>query len=193
MDRDVSQEELLRLHQGGVRGVRFNFVKRLIDPHPPEELQEIAAKVAPLGWHIDLYFEAADLDELAPLFLGLPAPLLIDHMGIPNVADGVDGLLFARFLAFMGARDDIWCKVTCPERISKQRPPGYGDVIPFARRVVETFPTRVLWGTDWPHPNMTTHTPDDGNLVDLVPQIAVTSELQQALLVDNPARLYWSS
>jgi 2-pyrone-4,6-dicarboxylate lactonase len=189
--RDVSHDELLRLHAAGVRGVRFNFVKRLVDRLPSEELQEIAAKVAPLGWHIDLYFEAAELGELAPFFLALPAPLLIDHMGLPNVSEGLEGASFKRFLAFMGARPDIWCKVTCPERISKQ-PPPYADATPFARKVVETFPDRVMWGTDWPHPNMATHTPDDGAGVDLIPVIAPTAELQRKLLIDNPTKLYWS-
>ena len=70
-------------------------------------------------------------------------------------------------------------------------PPGYADFVPFARRIVETFPDRVLWGTDWPHPNMKSHMPDDGDLVDLLPHIAPTAELQRRLLVDNPMRLYW--
>jgi len=189
--RDVTPEELQRLHDGGVRGVRFNFVKRLVDRLDPDELSEIAAKIAPLGWHIVIYFEAAELAELADFFLGLPAPLVVDHMGTPDVTQGADSALFDRFLAFMTAREDIWCKVTCPERLSKEGPPFYADVIPFGRRVVEAFPDRVLWGTDWPHPNMKTHTPDEGQLVDFIPKIAVTPEQQRKLLVDNPMRLYW--
>ena len=190
--RDVSDAELKRLHDGGVRGVRFNFVKRLVDALPHDELTEIAARIAPLGWHIVIYFEAAELAELSEFFLSLPAPLVVDHMGTPVVEDGADGPLFDRFMAFMAARDDIWCKVTCPERLSKVGPPGYADVIPFGRRVVEAHPDRVLWGTDWPHPNMRTHTPDEGQLVDFIPQIAVTAEQQRKLLVDNPMRLYWA-
>ncbi|WP_337187210.1 amidohydrolase family protein [Phenylobacterium sp.] len=189
--RDVTPEELRRLHDGGVRGVRFNFVKRLVDALPHDELTEIAAKIAPLGWHIVIYFEAAELADLQDFFLALPAPLVVDHMGTPQVDDGADGPLFDRFLAFMSARDDIWCKVSCPERLSKEGPPAYSDVVPFGRRVVEAFPDRVLWGTDWPHPNMKTHTPDEGQLVDFIPTIATTPELQRRLLVDNPMRLYW--
>lgn len=189
--RDVTDAELRRLHDGGVRGVRFNFVKRLVDRLDPDELREIAARIAPLGWHIVIYFEAAELAELADFFLGLPAPLVIDHMGTPEVAQGADSRLFDGFMAFMAARDDIWCKVTCPERLSQEGPPFYADVIPFGRRVVEAFPDRVLWGTDWPHPNMKTHTPDEGQLVDVIPKIAPTPELQRKLLVDNPMRLYW--
>ena len=189
--RDVTDAELERLHAGGVRGVRFNFVKRLVDRLPRDELVEIAKRIAPLGWHIVIYFEAAELEELQDFFLALPAPLVVDHMGTPQVAEGAEGPLFERFLAFMAARDDIWCKVTCPERLSAEGPPFYGDVVPFGRRVVEQFPDRVLWGTDWPHPNMRTHTPDEGHLVDFIPKIAVTAEQQRQLLVDNPMRLYW--
>jgi 2-pyrone-4,6-dicarboxylate lactonase len=190
--RDVTTDELKRLHAGGVRGVRFNFVKRLVDRLPHEELKEIAGRIAPLGWHIVIYFEAAELAELGAFFLDLPAPLVVDHMGTPEVADGVDGPLFNRFMDFMGARDDIWCKTTCPERLSREGPPFYSDVVPFGRRVIEAFPDRVLWGTDWPHPNMKGHTPDEGQLVDFIPRIAPTAELQRKLLVDNPMRLYWT-
>ena len=189
--RDVSDMELERLHAGGVRGVRFNFVKRLVDRLPTEELMEIAARIAPLGWHIVIYFEAAELEALQDLFLALPAPLVIDHMGTPEVFEGADGPLFDRFIAFVAARDDIWCKVTCPERLSIEGPPFYSDVGPFGRRVMAHFPDRVLWGSDWPHPNMTTHTPDDGQLLNFIPTVAVTPDQQRRLLVDNPMRLYW--
>jgi 2-pyrone-4,6-dicarboxylate lactonase len=191
VERDVAPGELQRLHEQGVRGVRFNFVKRLVDALPRDELKEIADRIAPLGWHIVIYFEAAELEELAPFFLSLPAPLVVDHMGTPDVSKPADGPEFDGFAAFMAARDDIWCKVTCPERLSKAGPPDYEDVVPFGRRIVEAFPDRVLWGTDWPHPNMKTHTPDEGQLVDFIPKIAPTAALQQALLVDNPMRLYW--
>ena len=189
--RDVTDDELQRLHTAGVRGVRFNFVKRLVDRLDPEELAEIAGRIAPLGWHIVIYFVAEELEELSPFFLSLPAPLVVDHMGTPDVSQPVDGPGFERFVDFMAAREDIWCKVTCPERLSKLGPPLYEDVVPFGRRIVEAFPDRVLWGTDWPHPNMKTHTPDEGQLVDFIPRIATTPELQRALLVDNPMRLYW--
>lgn len=189
--RAVSDTELRALHEVGVRGVRFNFVKRLVDRLPADELGDIAARIAPLGWHIVVYFEAQELPELFDFFATLPAPIVVDHMGRPDVSKPVDGEEFALFLKLMAARDDIWCKVSCPERLSISGPPKYEDVIPFARRVVEAFPDRTLWGTDWPHPNMTTHAPDDGMLVDFIPHIATTPNLQRKLLVDNPMRLYW--
>ncbi len=189
---DVSEAELAEMHEAGVRGVRFNFVKRLVDPKPDAHYHRIIQKIVPLGWHIVVYFEAADLEERWDFFTSLPTVVVVDHMGRPDVTKRPDGPEFARFLQFM-QRDNVWSKVTCPERLSKMPPPGYDDFVPFARHVVETFPDRVLWGTDWPHPNlnMVGHMPDDGALVDLIPKIAPTPELQHKLLVDNPMRLYW--
>ncbi|GAA3582251.1 amidohydrolase family protein [Amycolatopsis ultiminotia] len=194
---DISDAELRELDEAGVRGVRFNFVRRLVDASPKEDLSTIAKKIAPLGWHVVLYFEAADLAELAGFFSSLPAPLVIDHMGRPDVTEPPDGPQFARFLDFVG-HSDVWVKVSCPERLSVTGPPAldgerhaYTDVVPFARRVLTEFPDRVLWGTDWPHPNLTAHMPDDGLLVDYVRQVAETADLRRKLLVDNPMRLYW--
>jgi 2-pyrone-4,6-dicarboxylate lactonase len=196
--RDISDEELQRLHDSGVRGVRFNFVKRLVDFTPKDELLEIAQRIATRGWHVVIYFEAQDLPELKDFFTALPTIVVVDHMGRPDVGKPVDGPEFAFFLDFMQEHPNVWCKVSCPERLSVSGPKAldgeanaYRDVVPFARRVVERFPDRVLWGTDWPHPNLKDHMPDDGLLVDFIPHIAPTPDLQQKLLVDNPMRLYW--
>ena len=186
----VSDEELHALNAAGVRGVRFNFVRRLVDALPYAALESIAARVEPLGWHIVIYFEAAELDELHGFFTSLPTVVVVDHMGRPDVTKPLDGPEFGRFVELLAEHPNFWSKVSCPERLSRSGPPDYADVVPFARRIVETFPDRVLWGTDWPHPNMKSHMPDDGNLVDYIPRIAVTAEAQQKLLVDNPMRLY---
>ena len=189
---DITDDELGALHDAGVRGTRFNFVKRLADETPHAVLREIAARVAQWGWHVVVYFEAPDLPELVDLFASLPTIVVVDHMGRPDVTQPVDGPAFRRFMALLAEQPHVWSKVSCPERLSHSGPPDYEDVVPFARRVLEAFPDRVLWGTDWPHPNLKSHMPDDGRLVDFVPRIALTSELQRKLLVDNPARLYWS-
>ena len=196
--RSVTDDELQQLHAAGVRGVRFNFVKRLVDFTPKDELMEIAARIARLGWHVVIYFEAVDLPELWDFFTRLPTTVVVDHMGRPDVSKPVDGPEFELFLKFMHQHPNVWSKVSCPERLSVTGPKAlhgeqaaYRDVVPFARRVVETFPDRVLWGTDWPHPNLKDHMPDDGLLVDFIPHIAPTTELQHKLLVDNPMRLYW--
>ena len=188
----ISDGELAALDAAGVRGVRFNFVKRLVDTVPSEVLLQITRRVAPLGWHVVIYFEAADLPELHGLFATLSTTVVVDHMGRPDVQLPVDGPEFERFVTLMREHPNIWSKVSCPDRLSKSGPPEYNDVVPFARRLVETFPDRVLWGTDWPHPNLKSHMPDDGALVDFVPKVAPTADLQRQLLVDNPMRLYWS-
>jgi 2-pyrone-4,6-dicarboxylate lactonase len=192
VQRNVTRDELDELHAAGVRGVRFNFVKRLVDTLPFDALSEVARRIQPLGWHIVIYFEARDLPELYDFFTALPTRVVVDHMGRPDVSQPVDGPGFELFVQLMREHPNFWSKVTCPERLSLSGPPGYDDVVPFARRVVEAFPDRVLWGTDWPHPNMKSHMPDDGKLVDFIPRIAVSRELQRKLLVDNPMRLYWA-
>ena len=199
VNRDVTDAELKDMHAAGVRGTRFNFVKRLADSTPREVLLDIAHRIAPLGWHVVIYFEAVDLPELYDFFTALPTAVVVDHMGRPDVTKPVDGPEFELFVRMMREHTNIWSKVSCPERLSVGGPKAlngeqraYQDVVPFAKRLVESFPDRVLWGTDWPHPNLKDHMPDDGLLVDFIPQIATTSALQQKLLVDNPTRLYWS-
>jgi 2-pyrone-4,6-dicarboxylate lactonase len=192
VDSGVTDAELRALDQAGVRGVRFNFVRRLVDTTPREVLEAIAYRVAPLGWHVVIYFEAEDLPQLYGFLASLPTTVVVDHMGRPDVTKPVDGPGFGLFVRLMRERPDVWVKVSCPDRLSEKGPPGYEDVSPFARKLVETFPERVLWGTDWPHPNMKRHMPDDGKLLDYLPRIAATAALQRQLLVDNPARLYWS-
>ncbi|WP_395828973.1 amidohydrolase family protein [Elstera sp.] len=189
--RSVTDGELLEMNAAGVKGVRFNFVKRLVETTPPDELLEIARRIAPLGWHVVIYFEAPDLPELYDFIASLPTIVVVDHMGRPDVSKPVDGPEFGLFVKLMRENPRIWSKVTCPERLSRSGPPDYADVVPFARHLVESFPDRVLWGTDWPHPNLKSHMPDDGHLVDIIPKIAPTPDLQQALLVTNPLRLYW--
>lgn len=189
----VSDEELQQLHAAGVRGVRFNFVRRLVDPKPDAYYHAIIDRIAPLGWHVVVYFEAADLAERWKFFTSLPTTVVVDHMGRPDVSQPVEGPEFQRFVQLMAEHGNVWSKVSCPERLSRVGPPGYADVVPFARHLVERFPDRVLWGTDWPHPNIKDHMPDDGHLVDVIPHIAPTPGLQQKLLVDNPMRLYWGS
>ncbi|MFM1950411.1 MAG: hypothetical protein RL418_98 [Actinomycetota bacterium] len=188
---DVSQSELLRMHELGVRGVRFNYVKRLVNPKPDEYYREIIEKIKPLGWHVVLYFEPADLTERWDFFTSLGLPIVVDHMGRPDVTKPLANPEFELFLRFM-RENDVITKVSCPERLSKTGSPEYLDVVPFAKAVVEEFPDRVLWGTDWPHPNLKNEMPDDGKLVDYLPSIATTEQLQQKLLVTNPNRLYWS-
>ena len=188
---DITANELGEMHEAGVRAVRFNFVKRLVDATPREVFLEIAGKIQEFGWSTVVYFEASDLADLQPFLQQLPGIIVVDHMGRPDVTKSVDHPDFQRFMDLMSGNENIWSKVTCPERLTVAGPP-YEDVVPYYKAIVQEFENRVLWGTDWPHPNMKSHMPDDGALVDYIPQIAETSAQQQKLLVNNPMRLYWA-
>jgi 2-pyrone-4,6-dicarboxylate lactonase len=190
VDPAVSDDELDALHEGGMRGVRFNFLKRLVDDAPKDKFLDVARRIARLGWHVVVYFEAELLAELRPFLAALPVPMVIDHMGRPDMTQGPHGADMEAFRALLESRPDIWFKATCPDRLSAQGEP-YDDFVAAVRPLVEDYPDRVLWGSDWPHPNMEHRIPDDGGLVDVIPRIAVTAALQRKLLVDNPMRLYW--
>nr|WP_319391573.1 amidohydrolase family protein [uncultured Cohaesibacter sp.] len=188
---DITEAELQEMHQAGVRGVRFNFLKRLVDDTPKEVFRRIVDKIKPFGWHVIVYFEAQDLLELKPFLTSLPVTVVVDHMGRADVSKGVGDPAFQDFVSLLREHENFWTKVSCPERLSIKGLP-YDDVIPFANYLVEQFPHRVLWGTDWPHPNMKSHMPDDGFLTDVIPMIAPSERQQHLLLVENPNRLYWA-
>ena len=194
VDPAISEHELHVLHEGGVRGIRFNFLKRLVDNAPKDKFLEVAGRLPP-GWHVVIYFEADILEELRPFIDAIPVPLVVDHMGRPDVTQGPDGPDMRAFRALLDSRPDIHFKPTCPDRLDAVKEGGMGDPWDnFARAVaplVADFPDRCIWGTDWPHPNMQDEVPDDGHLVDMIPRIAPTAELQRKLLVLNPERLYW--
>ena len=190
---DITDSDLKRLDAAGVRAVRFNFLKRLVDNAPRDIFHKIAKKIANLGWHVVVYIEAEDLEDLVPFLLSLPTDIIFDHMARPNVTTGLNSPNFTLFQKIM-ENEKFWCKTSCPERLSKEGPErNYSDILPFMRLLIEKYSERVLWGTDWPHPNMKSHMPDDGKLVDILEEIAPTPELQTKLLVDNPMRLYWDN
>jgi 2-pyrone-4,6-dicarboxylate lactonase len=190
VDPAIGEAALDALHEGGMRGVRFNFLKRLVDNAPKDKFLDVAGRVARLGWHVVVYFEADLLEELRPFLDAIPVPVVIDHLGRPDVNQGPRGADMTAFRALLDSRPDIWFKATCPDRLSPQGEP-YDDFVAAVRPLVEDYSDRALWGTDWPHPNMEHRIPDDGGLVEMIPRIAVTEELQRNLLVDNPMRLYW--
>lgn len=187
--RDVSDDELQRLHDGGVRGIRFNFVTHLGQDADLDSVRELAARIAPFGWHAVVHFEADRLETLAPALKSLPVPMVIDHMGRIDVSAGLDQPAYVMLLDLM-QDPRFWIKVSGSERLTRQGPP-YADAAVFGRDLVTRFPDRTLWGTDWPHPNIKKDMPDDGALVDLLASIAPDDAALKRLLVDNPTRLYW--
>ena len=190
VDPAISQGDLMLLHAGGIRGVRLNLLKRLVENAPKDKFLEVASRL-PSGWHIVVYFEADLLEELRSFLGAIPVPIVIDHMGRPDVTQGPFGHDMCALRSLLASRDDIWLKVTCPDRLSQQGDP-YDDFVAAVAPLVQDHQDRVLWGTDWPHPNMEHRIPDDGGLVDIIPRVATTSEMQHKMLVANPARLYWA-
>ena len=188
IDESVTERDFARMHEGGIRGVRFNFVRHLGGRPDMAFFRRTVERIRPLGWHLILHLDATDIVEFADMFAKLPVPLVIDHMGRVKAGDGLDQEPFRVLLRFM-KNEHCWVKICGAERVSSKGPP-FTDAVPFARALVEAAPDRVLWGTDWPHPNVGKHMPNDGDLVDLIPLLMPDAALQRKILVDNPARLY---
>jgi 2-pyrone-4,6-dicarboxylate lactonase len=187
---DVTEAALRELHRAGVRGVRFNFVRHLGAGAAFDAMRAVIGKIGPLGWHVVVHFDADRLADLAAELTSIPLPVIIDHMGRPDASLGTQQKPFQLLLELV--RDPrFWVKVSGAERITRQGPP-YDDAVPFARALMQAIPDRVLWGTDFPHPNIRPPIPDDGALVDLLARLAPAPAELQALLVDNPTRLYWN-
>jgi 2-pyrone-4,6-dicarboxylate lactonase len=173
------------LHDGGIRGVRFNFVKHLGGAPDVAVFRRVLDTIKPLGWHVVLHLDAPDIVPLSEMIRGLTLPFVIDHMGRVPSAAGIDQPPF-RALLELAPIGHCWIKVSGAERISM---PPYAGAVPFAKALVEAIPDRVLWGTDYPHPNPT-HEADEADLVDLIPRFVPDAAAQRRLLVENPARLY---
>jgi 2-pyrone-4,6-dicarboxylate lactonase len=185
VDGSETEADLEALHRGGVRGVRFNFVRHLGGAPDPDLFRRVLGRIKPLGWHVVLHIDAADIVPLSEMIRGLPLPFVIDHMGRVDSSLGVEQPAFRALLDLAGM-ERCWIKVSGSERISSK---PYDAAIPFAGALVRAAPQRVLWGTDFPHPNLA-EPADEADLVDLIPRFAETETAQQLLLVENPARLY---
>lgn len=188
IDDSFGDADIAVLHEAGVRGTRFNFVAHLGGAPDLDTFWRLVERVQPFGWHIVLHFDAKDLPTHTDLLDAMPCPYIIDHMARVPVADGVDQAPFQALLELM-ADERAWVKISGAERLTADGPPPYDDVVPFARALIAAAPERILWGTDWPHPNVR-HMPDDGDLVDLLAAFAPDEATRNRILVDNPARLY---
>jgi 2-pyrone-4,6-dicarboxylate lactonase len=187
IDSSYSEKDFERMHEGGIRAVRFNFVRHLGGRPDMAFFRKTVDRLQALGWHLILHLDAQDLIEFADLFSKLPVPFVIDHMGRIKAADGLEQPPFKTLLGFL-KNENAWVKICGAERVSSKGPP-FTDAVPFGRALVQAAPDRVLWGTDWPHPNVK-WMPDDAALVDLFPLMAPETALQRKILVENPARLY---
>jgi 2-pyrone-4,6-dicarboxylate lactonase len=188
--KDVDDRGLEALHAGGVRAARFNFVKHLGGAPDPAYFRRTVERVKALGWHVELHFDAQDLDEYADMLLALPVPFVIDHMGRLKSAGGIEQSGLQALLRLL-KHDKAHVKISGSERLSSSGKRPFDDAVPVARAIVAAAPDRIVWGTDWPHPNVPNDMPDDGELVDLFSRIVDEPALQRRILVDNPTRLYW--
>lgn len=188
VDESFTDREFTLLHEGGIRGVRFNFVQHLGGTPDMDMFHRVVDRIKPLGWHVVLHFDAADLVSFYDMLYKLPVPFIIDHMGRVPTKDGLDQPPFKNLLE-VARNEQCWVKICGAERISSQGPP-FTDAVPFAKALIDVALDRILWGTDWPHPNITRHMPNDGDLVDLIPLFAPDPAVQRTILVDNPQRLY---
>ncbi len=185
IDEQVTPHRLRQMHEAGARGARFNAVSG--NGTPLEQLQTLARRIAPLGWHVQLYVHGEQLAELAPALPGLGVPVVIDHMGGVSAEKGVNHPEFRTLLRLLeGGR--AWVKL-CGYRSSAAGYP-FSDVEPMAKALIAVAPERCLWGTDWPHPSYMRTMPDDGELLDLLGVWAPETALQRRILAENPVTLY---
>ena len=184
----VSDAEIRQRDAEGFRGVRFHYLEHLGKGAPIDEVIIFAGRLAEIGWHLQIHMAASRIGELAPALRRSPVPVVIDHMGRIDASHGLEQEPFCNLLKLM-EDPKVWVKVSGCDRATRQGPP-YADAVPFARKLVTEFGDRCVWGTDFPHPNLDGPIPDDGELVDLLLQIAPKPTELRSLLVDNPQRLY---
>lgn len=189
IDETHTDGDLDEMHHLGVRGIRFNFVRHLGGEPDLSLMWALVDRVRPLGWHVELHFDARDVPSHADLFERLPVPFIIDHMARVRTSDGIDQEPFQHLVALVASNPLAWVKISGAERLTAGDGPPYDDVVPFARTLVETAPDRILWGTDWPHPNVR-HMPDDGDLIDTLADLVPDEQTRNRILVDNPNVLY---
>jgi len=188
---DVSDAELKRLAAAGLCGARFHYTPHLAKGATIDEAVAFGKRLAEVGWHLQIHMDGSLIGDMTPAIRRSAVPVAIDHIGRVDASRGLNAPDFTALLKLLDDKN-VWVKVSGTDRITREIPPRdppYSDAVPLARKLVAEFGDRVVWGTDWPHPNHT-HVPDDGKLVDLIGTIAPSPAALQALMVDNPQRLY---
>lgn len=186
VDNSVTSEQIAEMDAVGFRGVRFNFI--FGHANLWDDVEAIARRIEPFGWHVQLLVDVRTLPELLPLIARLPVMVVIDHMGRMPTSAGIQDPGFRALLQLL--RDGrCWCKLSGANRMGDPTPP-YRSVLPFARALVDTAADRLVWGTDWPHVREPGVIPNDGDLLNLLPLWVPDEQLRNSILSDNPARLY---
>ena len=196
IDDKTPPSDLKRLHEGGIRGVRFNLLDRPRGNVQLDVFDRCVENIAALGWSVDLHIDPKNLLDQEKRIRALPIPVVIDHIARIKPQAGLSQPAFQLLLDLLKGKH-VWVKVSGADKICNTQVHSYfglpfTEVIPFARTVIDAAPDRVIWGTDWPHSNNFApgHTPNDGDLVDLLAAFAPDEQTRQKILVDNPAALY---
>lgn len=189
-DDSFTAADFRKLHEQGFRAVRFNFVAHLGGVPDMAEFHRVVERIRPLGWHVDLHFDAKDLPQYDDMLQNFPVPFIIDHMGRVPTQNGLEQEPFKVLLNLHRRNKKCWVKISGAERIAAAEGPPFTGAVPFAQQLIAAGADRILWGTDWPHPNIARHMPNDGDLVDLIPLMMPDAATQKLVLVDNPHRLY---
>jgi 2-pyrone-4,6-dicarboxylate lactonase len=196
IDDKTPKSELQRLHEGGVRGVRFNLLDRPRGNVKLDVLDRCVEHIVEFGWSLDLHIDMKNLLEQENRIRRMPIPVVIDHIARVKPAEGPNQPAFQLLLDLLKVKH-VWVKVSGADKICNTQVHSYFglpfvEVIPFARAVIAAAPDRTIWGTDWPHSNnfASGHTPNDGDLIDLLAAFAPDEQIRKKILVENPAALY---
>jgi 2-pyrone-4,6-dicarboxylate lactonase len=186
---DITDKELAALDASGVRGVRLNTDNKGGMPIAIDQIPELVARIAPFRWHIEFLFPGKDIIALIPMFMALTVPMSIGHFAYQPATAGVKAPGFQALLELM-RRGNTWMKISGANRVSATDLPPYDDVKPMAHALIEAAPDRIMWGTDWPHPNKYVANPNDGDLVDAFGDWVTEATMRRRIMVDTPAAFY---
>jgi 2-pyrone-4,6-dicarboxylate lactonase len=186
---DIVDAELEALDASGARGVRLNTDNKGGMPVEMDAIPELAARIAPFGWHIEFLFPGKDIIELMPVFKSVKVPISIGHFAYQPATAGVEAPGFQALIELMRG-GNTWMKISGANRVSASDLPPYDDVKPMADALIEAAPDRIMWGTDWPHPNKYVVNPNDGDLVDAFGDWVSDETMRRKIMVDTPAAFY---
>ena len=187
IESGVTDAELQRLHDGGVRGLRLNL--QFDGRNALEGIDRTAERIAPMGWHLQFLANIANFADVLSGLRQLPVDVLFDHLGHMPTTHGVDAQPFQDLLAMMGD-GRCWVKLSGPYRTTQEQGVPFSDTLPFVRALVAAAPERIIWGTDWPHPHMEIPMVNDGDLMDLLAEWVPDDDARNRVLVENPARVF---
>lgn len=189
LDLSVGGDELADLDRQGVRGLRLNLDNVGGMPIELSDVPILAHRIEDLGWHLEFLFAGKDLPDLVPLLRTLPVPVSIGHFGYMPATEGVDYPPF-RALVDLVREGNTWLKLSAPNRLGVGDLPPWNEVIPLAQTLIEARPDRMLWASDWPHPNKFTEQPNDADLIEQLELWVPDPDLRRRILVENPVALY---